>query len=92
MPFVCALGGFAVGAFVYPGPYVYGNSNGASTRINRITGVEQYASSKGWVSRGEYVKDVMAGAFSGMGQGVRSMGEAFSNSSAPPAMPGSTAE
>ena len=75
VPILFALAGFGVGAFVYPGPYVYGNDSGASTRINRFAGVEQYASSKGWVSREEFVKDTMTGTFAGMGQGIRSMTE-----------------
>ena len=93
VPVVCAFVGFGVGAFVYPGPYVYGNSNGASTRINRITGVEQYASSKGWVTREEATADAIKGFFGGAGNGVRSVGEAFSSPSGfPPGRPSSTPE
>ncbi len=69
-----AAAGFGVGAFLYPGPYTYATANGSTARVNRITGVEQYASSKGWVSREQAVRESMSSAFSGMGDAYRPMG------------------
>lgn len=35
---------------VWPTPYIYGNANGMVTRVNRLSGVIQYSSPKGWTT------------------------------------------
>ena len=80
VPLLCAAVGFGIGAFLYPGPYTYAPVNGGTMRVNRITGVEQYSSSHGWVSGEEAVRDSMSSAFNGMGDAFRSVG---ASSSAP---------
>lgn len=68
-PLVCALAGFAIGAFVYPGPYRYGEVKGATFRVNRLTGVQEYASSKGWVSEGKMMQESVRSFFGAIGPG-----------------------
>ena len=70
IPLACLAAGVALGAFVVPGPYVYGESKGAHFRVNRCTGVEQYASSKGWVSQQELVTESYRSFFGGMEHAV----------------------
>ena len=81
VPAVCALAGFAVGAFLFPGMYSYGTEKGVTYRVNRITGVEQYASSKGWVSQQEMMAETVSSAFGGLRSGFETMAGATSNSS-----------
>lgn len=65
-PIAGLVAGIAIGAFLLPGPYVYGNVKGATTRVNRFTGVEQYASSKGWVTQEEAIRDSFGSFFGGV--------------------------
>ena len=69
VPLVCAALGFVVGAFVYPGPYRYGEVKGATFRVNRLTGVQEFASSKGWVSEREMMQESMRSVFGAMSLG-----------------------
>jgi hypothetical protein len=79
MPAACLLVGFAIGAFVFPGMYSYGTEKGMTFRVNRITGVEQYASSKGWVSQQEAINEVMTSAFGGFRSGIETMAKGDSS-------------
>ena len=75
MPILFLALGFCIGAFAYPGPYAYGTTEkGVSYRVNRITGVQQFASSRGWVSERELIRDAMSDTFGGMRDGFGSLG------------------
>ena len=87
VPLVCAAAGYGVGAFLTPGPYVYSDANGVRSRVNRISGVEQFASSKGWVNQQTMIRERMSDAFGGMGAGLQKMGSAFTASPSPTGSP-----
>ena len=73
MPIVSVLAGFAVGAFGLSGLYSYGSENGAPYRVNRFTGVQQFASSKGWVGRREAMVDTFNATMGGFRSGIETM-------------------
>ena len=73
VPAAYLLSGFAIGAFIDPGMYSYGTENGAPYRVNRFTGVQQFTSSKGWVSRREAMIDVVNATYGGFQKGLETM-------------------
>ena len=52
--------GFALGLFAPLGRYAYGDTNGVPYRLDRLTGVQQYPSSSGWVTDDDLTKKVEA--------------------------------